>query len=155
MYLRYATMLIGATYLAFGLLGFLYVDAINPIHHNGVGARYLLNLIAINELHNIVHLAVGVTGLWAATSLAWSRRWGLIVGAVLLVLFIVGMVQAYLQGFPNDQMLLGLVPLNSPGHILHMVTGGLALYIGLVPLPEADTATSDVSMMRDAQDVAV
>ena len=50
---------------------------------------------------------------------------------MLLILFVGGMVQAFIEGLPNDQMFLGLVPLNSPGHILHLVSGGIVLYLGL------------------------
>jgi hypothetical protein len=49
---------------------------------------------------------------------------------VLLVVFAIGMVQATLEGLPGDQLLLGLVPLHSPGHTLHLSTGGVALYLG-------------------------
>jgi hypothetical protein len=38
------------------------------------------------------------------------------------------------QKFPPDQSLLGLIPLNSPGHVLHAISGGAALYLGLARL---------------------
>jgi membrane protein YqaA with SNARE-associated domain len=60
-----------------------------------------------------------------------ARRWATIVGVVLLALFITGMIQSALQEFPPEQLLLGLIPLNSPGHVLHAVTGGIALYLGV------------------------
>lgn len=59
------------------------------------------------------------------------RLWGTLTGIVLLVLFSVGLAQAALEGFPKDQLLLRALPLNSPGHILHLISGGLALYLGL------------------------
>ena len=129
-FVQYGVRLIGLVDLAFGVIGFLPIEAINPVHPEGVGAHYLFNLVAINPLHNIVHLAVGVSGLWAASVLARSQLWGKIAGVVLLSLFVVGMAQAALEGFPKDQLLLGWVPLNSPGHILHLFTGGMALYLG-------------------------
>jgi hypothetical protein len=135
MFIRFGALLLGVAYTALGLLGFLEIDAINPVHHQGIGARYLLNLIAINGLHNVIHLAVGVTGLLACRSVETSRRWGLAAGTVLLLLFAVGMVQAYLEGFPYDQSLFGIIPLNSPGHFLHLVTGGIALFLCVTPYP--------------------
>jgi uncharacterized membrane protein YraQ (UPF0718 family) len=60
-----------------------------------------------------------------------ARRWATIVGVVLLALFFAGMIQSALEGFPPEQLLLGLIPLNSPGHVLHAVTGGIALYLGV------------------------
>jgi hypothetical protein len=129
--------LLGAVYLALGIIGFLPVDFINPLNHHpgGIGAHYLFNLIAINTLHNIVHLTIGITGLWAATTLEKAQWWGKVAGVVLLLLFAAGMAQAFSEGFPYDQLLLGLVPLNSPGHILHIISGGIALFLGLVPVP--------------------
>lgn len=129
-YIPYGIRLIGAIYLAFGVLGFLPFDGLNPIHPEGLGARYLLNLVAINAAHNVVHLLIGVTALWASQHLGRAQAWGRVAGPVLLLLAAAGMVQAALLGFPKDQFLL-LVPLNSPGHVLHLFTGSMALYLGL------------------------
>ena len=131
MFIRYGVRLIGVTYVVLGLLGFLPIDAINPLHAEGVGTHYLLNLVAINWAHNLIHLAIGASGIWASATLDRCRLWGLGVGAVLLVVFAAGMLQAALAGYPADQLLLGLVPLNSPAHMLHLATGGLAIYLGL------------------------
>lgn len=131
MFIQYGVGLISITYVAIGVLGFVPLDAINPFHHEGVGARYLLNLVAINGVHNLIHLAIGVTGLWAMRRLDRSQLWGKVVSVVLLFVFAIGMAQAALEGFPRDQLLLGLVPLNSPGHTLHLTTGLVALYLGL------------------------
>lgn len=132
---QYGVRLLGVVYVALGLLGFLPFDFLNPIHHEGVGVHYLLNLVAINALHNLIHLAIGITGLWAANALERAQLWGRIAGVVLLVLFAAGMAQAIIEGYPVDQLFLGLVPLNSPGHMLHLVSGGLAVYLGLVKPP--------------------
>lgn len=129
-FVQYGVRLLGLVYLGLGALGFLPLDFLNPHHPEGVGARYLLNLVAVNTLHNSVHLAIGVSGLWAAQRLLKARLWAKVAGAVLLVLFSAGLVQAVLDGFPKDQSFLGLLPLNSPGHMLHLMSGSLALYLG-------------------------
>ncbi len=134
MFIRYGVRLVGVTYVALGLLGFLPIDAINPLHAEGVGAHYLFNLVAVNWVHNVIHLAIGVSGLWASAALERCRLWGWLVGVVLLLVFAAGMAQAALEGYPADQLLLGLVPLNSPAHMLHLATGGLALYLGVARL---------------------
>lgn len=128
---QYGVQIIGATYLAFGLLGFVPVDAINPPHPEGVGARYLLHFLAVNPMHNLVHLAIGISGLWAARHLGTAQRWGQAVGAVLLLLFVVGIWHAWTVGFPPDHSLLGLVSINSAGHVFHLATGVVALVLGL------------------------
>ena len=130
MYILYGVRMISITYVILGVLGFLPLNAINPLHHEGVGARYLLNLVAINSVHNLIHLAIGLTGLWAVQRLALAQLWGKVIGITLLVIFVVGMVQAAAEGYPTDQILLGLVVLNSPGHTLHLATGLVALYLG-------------------------
>jgi hypothetical protein len=132
MFIQFGITLIGIVYLAFGIIGFIPLEFLNPFHHEGVGARYLFNLVAINTLHNLIHLAVGITALIAARGLAASQRWGRICGPILLALFIAGIIQAVIEGFPKDQLFLGLIPLNSPGHILHLVSGSIALYLGVV-----------------------
>ena len=144
-FIQYGVGLLGALYTALGVAGFLPFDFLNPMHPEGVGAHYLFNLVAINALHNFIHLGIGVTGLWAARTLRGAQLWGKIAGPVLLLLLVVGMAQAALEGFPKDQLLLGLVPLNSPGHILHLMSGGLALYLGLIRLPSRDSSQTGSS----------
>jgi len=135
-FIRYGVRLVGVTYLALGLLGFVPFDGINPLHAEGVGAHYLFNLVAINWVHNVIHLAIGLSGVWASATLERCRLWGRLVGVVLLLVFAAGMAQAALQGYPADQLLLRLVPLNSPAHMLHLATGGLALYLGVARLKQ-------------------
>jgi len=129
--IQFGVRLISITYVALGIIGFLPIDAINPFHPEGVGARYLLHQVAIDPLHNVIHLAIGLSGLWALRSVSALRLWGKVWGITLLALFVIGMGQASMEGFPNDQLLFGLVTLNSAGHILHASTGALALYLGL------------------------
>ncbi len=125
---QYGVMILGIVYLAIGIVGFLPVEAINPLSRSG--ATLLLRHIAVNGLHNLVHVIIGITGLAAARRMESTRAWGRVMGAVLLVLFVAGLAQAALAGFPRDQSLLGLVTLNSAGHVFHLATGVLALIYG-------------------------
>lgn len=139
---RYGARYLGVLYLVLGVVGFLPIAWLNPFHAEGVGTIYLLNLIAVNTLHDIIHLVIGITGLLASREENTARLWGKIAGIVLILLFVAGMVQAVAEGFPKDQLFLGLVPLNSPGHILHLVTGALALYLGFVSRMAPGSKTS-------------
>ncbi|MFN8376905.1 MAG: DUF4383 domain-containing protein [Anaerolineae bacterium] len=134
--IQYGVLYTGILYVVLGVLGFLPIEALNPLHDAASHTRYMLLHFAVNELHNIVHLAIGVTGVFAARTLGYSRLWGKVWGVTLVALFVIGIGQALLEGLPNDQLLLGLVPLNSPGHMLHLVTGLIALYLGFAKLPE-------------------
>ena len=136
-FVQYGVRLISVTYIALGVIGLLPIDAINPMHHDGVGARYLFGLVAINWIHNIIHLAIGAFGLWAGDDLARCRLWGRVAGPVLLLVFAIGVVQGVLAGYPPDQLLLGIVPLNSPGHMLHLATGGLGVFLGFARTTDA------------------
>ena len=138
---KYGAKLLGILYLVLGVVGFFPLPILNPFHADGIGATYLFNLIAVNTLHDIIHLVIGITGLLASRDEAQARLWGKIAGVVLILLFVAGMVQAAVEGFPKDQLFLGLVPLNSPGHILHLVTGALALYLGFVKVDEITPKT--------------
>lgn len=129
-YVRYGLTLVGATYLAIGLVAFIPLDAVNPVQPGGGEATYLLRHIAVNPLHNIIHIILGVSGLLAARRADLMFLWCKTVGPVLLLLFVVGLAQAWLQGFPRDQSLLGLVTLNSAGHTFHFATGVIALLLG-------------------------
>ncbi len=145
MVIQFGVRLVSVVYVALGVIGFLPIDALNPFHPEGIGVRYLLHQVAINSFHNLFHLAIGLTGLWAARNVRDARVWGRVWGPTLLLLFVVGMIQAILSGFPPDQLLLGLVPLNSPAHILHATTGGMALYLALKPIgpsPSAESSTA-------------
>jgi hypothetical protein len=139
-FIRYGVGLIGVTYVVLGLLGFVTAEWLNPVHAEGVGARYLLGLVAINWMHNLIHLGIGITGVWASATLERCRVWGRVVGVVLLLVFAAGMLQAVTSGYPRDQLLLKLVPLNSPGHMLHLATGGLALYLALARSSQSSQA---------------
>jgi hypothetical protein len=139
MQIRYGAKLIGIVYVVIGIIGFIPLEILNPFHPEGVGATYLLRHIAVNWLHNVIHLTIGLSGLWASQTIKMTRLWGKVFGVTLLLIFGLGMVQATLLNFPMDQMLLGLVPLNSPGHMLHLVTGSIALYLGLAPASEPDS----------------
>lgn len=121
---------VGMVYLSLGTLGLLPVRALHPLHGHGA-TPYLFNLVATNTLHNLLHVAIGASGLWFARDPKRARWWGRMAGGLLLLLFVLGMVQAAQEGFPDDQRLFGRVPLNAAGHILHAATGALALCLGL------------------------
>jgi hypothetical protein len=125
---QYGAMILGGVYVVIGLAGFLPVAAINPPRGAAV---YLLRHIAVDGLHNLIHVAIGVTGLAAARRPALTQIWGTTVGTVLLGLCAGGVVDAALAGFPRDHALLGLLMLNSAGHALHLATGAVALIFGL------------------------
>jgi len=128
-YLLYGARLIGTTYLIIGVVGFLPLDIINPVRSS---VTYLLRHIAVNGLHNAVHVIIGLTGVLAARRVEITRLWCRTCGVILLILFVVGFAHAALQGFPRDQSLLGLVALNASGHTFHLASGVVLLLLGFL-----------------------
>jgi hypothetical protein len=125
---RYGVMILGTVYLTIGLVGFFPIAAINP---PSGGATYLLRHIAVDGPHNLIHIVIGVTGLAAARRTELTRLWGMVVGGALLTLFAAGVAHAALVGFPRDHALLGVLALNSAGHVFHFATGVVGLTFGL------------------------
>jgi len=81
----------------------------------------LLGLADINLLHNLVHLAIGLAGLAAASSVANSRTFCQVVGVILLIVGLLGV-------FVGN--LFGILPLAGFDIPLHLVTGAVLAYFG-------------------------
>lgn len=121
----------GLIYLLVGILGFIPVPPIldSPGTVQGLLAPFqpfngfLLGLFAVNWLHNVVHIAIGVAGLASYRSAAGARSYAIGVGVLYLLLFVIGLI------LPTA---FGLVPLFGVGDLgLHLVSGAVALAIGL------------------------
>jgi preprotein translocase subunit Sss1 len=114
---RTVTAVFGAVYLLVGIVGFVMTSP-------------LLGFFEVNALHNIVHIVLGAILLYGAMSTAaavQSSRW---VGALLIVLGIVGFISA--DGF-------GLVPLGGNDIWLHLATGAILLATSFMATDEAAT----------------
>ena len=116
---RAVALVFGASFLAVGILGFL----LNP-----TGGE-LLGIFAVNVLHNLVHLLFGIFGIAAAYA-GWSRPYLQGVGAIYLLLTVLGFVPGLYFG---EDLLLGLVHINLADNFLHLVLGGVAAYFGFAP----------------------
>ncbi len=105
-------LVFGIIFVIVGLLGFVP----NPL----VGAN---GLFLTNVVHDLVHLIIGLillaVALWAP---AQSGMWLKIMGAVYLVIFLLGLV----MGSP----MLGLVAFNGADNWLHLLLGIVLLAAG-------------------------
>ena len=117
----------GAVYLLVGILGFIpplvpgaipgLLGPFEPL------SGFLLGLFAVNWLHSVVHLVIGAAGLASYRSPAAARSYAIGIGVLYLLLFLIGLILP---------IFFGLVPLGgAPDLLLHLVSGGLALGIGL------------------------
>ena len=115
-------LIFGVIYFLVGLLGFIgpligtssFITITQDRHA-------LLGIADINLLHNLVHLAIGIAGLAAASSVANSRTFCQVVGVILLIVGLLGV-------FVGN--LFGILPLAGFDIPLHLVTGGVLAYFG-------------------------
>ncbi len=113
----------GVIYLVVGVAGFIPVPPLLvgelPSPVIGPFDGYLLGLFAVNWLHSLTHLSIGVIGLAVYRSPTGAMSYALVLGIVYSLLFVIGLV-AGLDAFG------GLLPLNALDHILHILTAVVA-----------------------------
>jgi hypothetical protein len=100
-------LVFGALYLVAGILGFFN--------------HALLGIFQVNLLHNLVHVAIGIGGLAAASSVANSKTFCQIAAVILLLLGLIGI------GIANP---FGLLYIGGSDIALHLLTGGVLAYFG-------------------------
>lgn len=115
---RTVAAVLGVVYLAAGVAGF-------------VVATPIFGLFDVNWLHNVVHLVFGAALLYGLMNTAMATNINRTVGAILVVLGILGFVSA--DGF-------GLVPLGGADIWLHLASGIILLAISMMGSSEAATA---------------
>jgi hypothetical protein len=127
-------LVFGAVLVAAGILGF-FVSA-----DFGVGGQTDTNstLLAfdVNGWHNIVHLISGAIGLAVVGSYTGARAYAFGLGAVYVVLTILGFTIAV------DEVLLGFVPINTADNFLHLAIAIAAIGAGLATPAQPAPTTS-------------
>ena len=109
----------GVVYLLVGLAGFAVTGFAD---FTGTEGDTLI-LFDVNPLHNVVHLLVGALLLGASRSVATAKGANTLVGAVYLV---VGVIGLFLIG--TDANILAL---NGADNVLHFASAILLLGVGL------------------------
>ena len=111
---RTVAAIFGAIYLLVGIIGFILESP-------------LLGLFDVNGLHNVVHIVLGATLAYGATSTLTAiqtTRW---VGAVLFVLGLLGFISP--DGF-------GFMPLGGNDIWLHLSSGAILFATGAFEIAE-------------------
>ena len=123
-----AALVVGATFLLTGILGFIPGITTNydmlsfAGHHSGAK---LLGVFDVSVLHNAVHLAFGVAGLALARTFGGARAFLLGSGAIYLVLTLFGLL------IDHDSP-ANFVPVNAADNWLHLVLAIGMLVLGAV-----------------------
>lgn len=116
----------GAVYLVVGVAGFTVTGGVGFAATQGKA----LLLFDLNPLHNLVHLAVGALLLLGAlVGPTAAKGVNILVGVVYLL---VGLAGLFVVGNA-----LNFLAINHADNGLHIVTGLLALVLGLRPEPRA------------------
>jgi hypothetical protein len=104
-------LIFGTVYALVGLAGFFVTGDVPFAGEEGVP---LLGF-AVNGLHNIVHLLIGVALIAASRRTESARAANLAIGATYILL---GLLGPFINDTPVD-----VVGLNSADHVLHLVSG--------------------------------
>jgi Domain of unknown function (DUF4383) len=110
---------IGVVYLLVGIVGFAVTRSDVA---GGNSGETTLVIFAVNTLHNLLHLAVGVIWLVASQVRAWAKTANLLLGITYALLAVLGF--AGILGF------LAIGRLLDPDNILHLLTAAVAIYFG-------------------------
>ncbi len=119
-------LLVGATFLLVGILGFVpgittrYGDLKFAGHDSNAK---LLGLFQVSILHNLVHLLFGVAGLALARTIDGARMFLLGGGVIYLVLFAYGLA---FHGETGGNW----IPVNWADNILHLALGTGMIVLG-------------------------
>jgi hypothetical protein len=115
---RRFAVIFGAVYALVGMAGFL----VTGLHDFAGPLSSTLVVFAVNPLHNIVHVLLGVAWLAGSRSKRGACAANIGIGAVL------GLVTVL--GFANALSFLGINGLGDPDNFLHLVTAAMSLYFG-------------------------
>jgi len=117
--LRTAALLVGATFLLVGVLGFIpgitsNYDDMSAAGHESMAE--LLGIFQVSILHNLVHILFGVAGVVMSKTNENSRRYLIGGGATYLVLWLYGLLIDKTSG-------ANFVPVNTADDWLHFFLG--------------------------------
>ncbi len=122
---RTIAVVFGIIYTLVGIIGF--IPALGGTM--GMVPSNVLNVFAINLLHNLVHLIIGIGALAASGSNEKAAPFLRTVGYILILLAIVGFF------WKNP---FGILPIGGPDVWLHLVTGLIFVWAAMsTPRPAA------------------
>ena len=124
---RRAALIFGIAFLVVGVAGFIpgITQNLDDIEFAGHESRAeLLGVFQVSVLHNLLHIAFGVAGLYLARRYSWARTYLLVGGAAYLLLLVYGV----LVDEADDA---NFVPLNDADDWLHLGLGAAMVVLGL------------------------
>jgi hypothetical protein len=120
---RLVAAIFGVVYLLVGLLGFAYTGFEDFAGTNT--DEKILGIFEVNGLHNVVHLLIGAVLLAASRTVAAAKGANTFVGAVYLLVGIIGLFIA------NNTSDLNILSLNGADNVLHLASALVLLGVAL------------------------
>jgi uncharacterized integral membrane protein len=124
---QWLALVVGVVYLLIGIAGFFVTgfDMAGFMEHN---PDTTLLGFAINPLHNIVHLVIGILGIGAWSRSAGARTFGW--------LLLIGYGAAFVYGlFAVNDPEINVLNINHPDNWLHLGSALVGLLIAVWPAP--------------------
>ena len=127
-------LVIGATLVAAGIAGFFYNASFGT--GDGTERDAVLGILDVNGWHNVVHVLTGALGLAVAGAYDGSRLYALGLGAVYLVVTVLGFAAG------DGDEIFNLIPVNTEDNVLHLLIAVAGLGAGLAtPATPAPSTT--------------
>jgi fumarate reductase subunit D len=120
---QWLALIIGIVFLVIGVLGFIVTGFDDFTEHDH--SQTLMGF-AINPLHNIVHIVVGLLGIAMWSTVARARTYGWILAIAYGATFIYGLIVA-------DDPDANFLNINGADNVLHLVSALAGLAIALWP----------------------
>jgi hypothetical protein len=108
-------LVIGATLTVAGIVGFFYNSDFGT--GDGTPRDAVLGILDVNGWHNVVHIASGAVGLLLVRSYGASRVYALGLGALYLVVAVLGFSAG------NGNEIFNVIPINTEDDFLHLLIG--------------------------------
>lgn len=128
-----ASLLIGATYVAVGIVGF-FITGFDAFLRD-TGETLLFGFASINPMHNVVHILIGAF-LIAMTRFSTPSTEGALMGVGLFYItaFVIGVTA------PDNLTILAMNGAGDGENLVHIVTGITALTAGLLSVAQSESA---------------
>ena len=116
-------LVIGLTLVTAGIVGFFYSASFST--GDGTERDAVLGILDVNGWHNLVHIATGAIGLAVAASYGGSRGYALGLGAVYILVAVLGFIAG------NGDEIINLIPVNTEENFLHLLIGIAGIAAGV------------------------
>ncbi len=127
-----ASLLIGAAYVAVGIIGFFYTGFGGFLADSN---DKLLGFASVNPMHNTVHITVGAF-LIAMTKFSTASTEGALMGVGLFYItaFVIGVIA------PDNLTIIAMNGAGDGENFIHIITGVTALTAGLLSVAQSESA---------------